>query len=134
MSTKLEARQRTHYPPEPARPAVPLLATGGLLGALLASSCCLLPMSLAALGLGGAWLGLVAPLAPWQPWFVALALACLAAGFRLAYRRPAAVCAADGSCTEAVERRPVRALLWLAALLLAGAIAFEPLILPLLRG
>jgi mercuric ion transport protein len=91
-------------------------------------------MSLAALGLGGAWLGLMAPLAPWQPWFVAVALACLAAGFWLAYRRPAAVCAADGSCAEAPERRPVRALLWVAALLLAGTLAFEPLILPLLRG
>ena len=34
-----------------------LLAAGGILGAVAASSCCLLPLTFAAAGVGGAWLG-----------------------------------------------------------------------------
>jgi mercuric ion transport protein len=111
----------------------PVLAASGLLGALLASSCCLLPMTLVSLGLGGAWLGLLAPLAPWQPWFVGLAVVSLALGFWLAYR-PAPVCAADGSCPSPRSRTLARAVLWVGAALLVAAITFEPLVLPLIWG
>jgi mercuric ion transport protein len=34
-----------------------LMAAGGLLGALAASSCCVLPLALFALGVSGAWIG-----------------------------------------------------------------------------
>src|SRR5262245_33524392 len=34
-----------------------LMAVGGLLGALVASSCCLLPLVLFGLGVSGAWIG-----------------------------------------------------------------------------
>ena len=111
----------------------PVLAVGGLLGALLASSCCLLPVTLVSLGLGGAWLGLLAPLVPWQPWFVGLAVVSLALGFWLAYR-PAPACAADGSCSSPRSRTLARAVLWAGAVLLVAAITFEPLVLPLVRG
>ena len=111
----------------------PVLAVSGLLGALLASSCCLFPMTLVSLGLGGAWLGLLAPLAPWQPWFVGLAVVSLALGFWLAYR-PAPACAADGSCPSPRSRTLARAFLWVGAALLVAAVTFEPLVLPLVRG
>ena len=34
-----------------------LLAVGGLLGAVLASACCILPLALVTLGVSGAWIG-----------------------------------------------------------------------------
>jgi mercuric ion transport protein len=34
-----------------------LMAAGGLLGALAASSCCILPLVLFGLGVSGAWIG-----------------------------------------------------------------------------
>ena len=34
-----------------------LMAAGGLLGALAASSCCILPLALFGLGVSGAWIG-----------------------------------------------------------------------------
>lgn len=111
----------------------PVLAASGLLGALLASSCCLLPVTLVSLGLGGAWLGLLAPLAPWQPVFVGLAVVSLALGFWLAYR-PAPVCAPDGSCPSPRSRTLARGVLWVGTALLLAVIAFEPLLLPLLAG
>ena len=34
-----------------------LIAAGGILGALAASSCCIVPLILFSLGIGGAWIG-----------------------------------------------------------------------------
>ena len=41
-----------------------LLAGGGLLGAVAASSCCLVPLALFGIGVGGAWIGYLTRLAP----------------------------------------------------------------------
>jgi len=46
-----------------------LMAAGGLLGALAASSCCILPLTLFGLGMSGAWIGNFTQLAPYQPYF-----------------------------------------------------------------
>lgn len=62
-----------------------LVAAGGVLGALAASSCCLLPLALFGLGIGGAWIGNLTALAPYQPIFVAIALGLIGYGFWLAY-------------------------------------------------
>ena len=64
-----------------------LAAAGGVLGALAASSCCLLPLALFSLGIGGAWIGNLTALAPLQPIFVAITLGLVGYGFWLAYRQ-----------------------------------------------
>ena len=48
-----------------------LVAAGGILGALAASSCCILPLVLFGLGVSGAWIGNLTWLAPYQPYFIA---------------------------------------------------------------
>src|SRR5260370_5985166 len=63
-----------------------LMAAGGLLGALAASSCCILPLALFGLGVSGAWIGNFTRLAPYQPWFIAATLAFLGYGYWLGYR------------------------------------------------
>ena len=42
------------------------LATGGILGALLASSCCIVPLVLISLGVSGAWIGNLTALEPYK--------------------------------------------------------------------
>jgi mercuric ion transport protein len=44
-----------------------VMAMGGNLGALAASSCCLLPLTLFSLGISGAWIANFTRLAPYQP-------------------------------------------------------------------
>ena len=41
-------------------------AMGGIIGALAASSCCILPVVLFSLGISGAWIGYFTQLAPYQ--------------------------------------------------------------------
>jgi mercuric ion transport protein len=116
-----------------SRPAAPrLLAFGGLLGALAASSCCILPLAFFGLGVGGAWIGQLTALAPYQPLFVTFALGCLAVGFWRVYR-PAVACAVDGACGQPLPDRLVKASLWIATILVLGAVGFDYLA-PFLLG
>jgi mercuric ion transport protein len=78
-----------------------LLAIGGLAAAFGAASCCALPVLLASLGLGSAWLASLAPLAgPHQPGLLTAAIVCLAAGVPVLVRRrrTAAACTPGVSC------------------------------------
>src|SRR6266404_4180834 len=58
-------------------------AAGGVLGAVAASSCCMLPLLLFTLGASGPWIGTLVRLAPYQPYFIAVAVACLGCGYWL---------------------------------------------------
>lgn len=72
------------------------LLAGGL-AVLLASSCCIGPLVLIALGVSGAWISNLAVLSPFQPVFIGAALLALFfAGKRI--WRPAAQCAPDEVC------------------------------------
>lgn len=109
------------------------LATGGVLGALAASSCCILPVVLFSLGASGAWLGNLSALSPYQPIFVAITLGFLGSGFWFAYRRPKAPCDGSAACVPPASGRIVKVTLWSATLLVAAAIAF-PYVAPALLG
>lgn len=68
------------------------LAAGGVIGAILASACCVGPLVLLTLGLSGAWIGNLAALKPYKPIFAVIAPDFIAAGFRQAYLRTTTVC------------------------------------------
>ncbi|KGB55940.1 Mercuric transport protein MerT precursor [Sphingopyxis sp. LC81] len=102
---------------------------GGSLGALGAASCCIVPLVLFMLGVSGAWIGNLTALAPYQPIFLAVAIAFLAAGFWKIYRRPQAVCAAD-ECGTPASNRLAKTALWLATALVGLAVLF-PYLAPL---
>jgi mercuric ion transport protein len=107
-----------------------LAVVGGILGAIAASSCCILPLALFSLGISGAWIANLTALAPYQPYFIAATLACLGYGYWLVYRRNEIACA-EGACARPLPNHIVTAGLVLATILVAGAIAFD-LFAPLL--
>lgn len=110
-----------------------LLAAGGILAAIGASSCCVLPLVFFAIGVSGAWIGNLTALAPYQPFVVAAALAFLSLGFVRVYRSKPAACAPGDACARPLPNRAVKIALWSAAVLVAIAIAF-PYAAPLLLG
>jgi mercuric ion transport protein len=107
----------------PASRAQKLLAAGGVLGALAASSCCVLPLALFSLGVSGAWIGNLTRLAPYQSWFLAFTAACLGYGYWLTYRARQATCGGGAACARPPANRVVMAGLVLATILVAGALA-----------
>jgi mercuric ion transport protein len=110
-----------------------LAAVGGVLGALASMSCCVVPLALFALGIGGAWIGNLTALAPYQPIFIGITLAFLATGYYLVYRRPRVACAEGQACARPLPRRGVKLALWVATSLVASALAF-PYVARLLLG
>jgi mercuric ion transport protein len=110
-----------------------LAAAAGVLGALAASSCCIAPLVLFTLGIGGAWIGNLTALEPYQPIFLGIAVGSLATGYYLSYRRPMGACAEGGDCARPRSSRLVRPALWAATALVAAAMAF-PYAAPMLLG
>jgi mercuric ion transport protein len=109
-----------------------LLAAGSLLGALAASSCCIVPLVLFGLGISGAWIGNLTRLAPYQPYFLAATSICLGCGYWLVYRSGKRACAEGEVCARPLPNRVVKLGLVLATILVIAAVAFDflaPLIL-----
>ena len=106
------------------RSRVRLIAAGGILGALAASSCCILPLVLFSLGISGAWISNFTALAPYKPYFAAGTLALLGYGYYLVYVKPKQACA-DGSCARPLPNRLVKSSLWIATVLVVAALAFD---------
>jgi len=94
-----------------------LLAAGGTIGALLASSCCVVPLLLVTLGVSGAWIGNLTALAPYKPYFLAAAVLLLGAAFRQVYFRPKIACGAGPNWARPLSARTTKAALWLATAL-----------------
>src|SRR5216683_3988898 len=85
-----------------------LITAGGILGALAASSCCILPLVLFSIGVSGAWIGNFTQLAPYQPYFIAATIACLGYGYWLVYRSSEVACGDGEACATPLSNRLVK--------------------------
>ena len=98
------------------------LFVGGL-AAILASTCCLGPLVLVALGVSGAWIGNLTKLEPYRLYFVGgAALALLFAGRRI-FRRTQA-CKPDEVCALPATRRIYKILFGVVSVLVLIALVF----------
>ncbi len=111
-----------------------LVALGGILGAIAASSCCVIPLILFSLGIGGAWIGNLTALAPYKPLFVAGAAGLLGYGFYLVYWKSRRACADGAACARPIPSRLVQLALWIATVFVIAAFAFDYVAPLLLRA
>lgn len=100
-------------------------ATAGLVGAVLASSCCVVPLVLVALGVSGAWIGSLTALEPYKPYFVILTLALLAGGYWHVYLRRKPDCVDGTYCARPVSDRLTKTVLWLATIVVVIAMTLK---------
>jgi mercuric ion transport protein len=100
-------------------------AAGGLLGALAASSCCILPVVLFSLGISGAWIGNFTQLAPYKPYFVIATAVFVACGYWLVYRSSKLACADGEACARSLPNRIVKIVLVTATVLVIAAFGFD---------
>jgi len=128
MTSQAEDRERRARP-EANRRATnlgqKLLAGGGVLGALAASSCCLAPLLLFAIGIGGAWIGYLTRLAPYQPYFLAVAAGCVGFGYWLRHRSKKIACSDGEICARPVPNRTVAIGFVFAIILIVAALALD---------
>jgi len=98
-----------------------LTSVGGVIAAVLASLCCIAPVVLALMGVGG--IAAFSAFEEYRPHFIGLTVVLIGVAFFFAYRKREVKCD-DGTCT--VERAGIwnRVGVWSATLIAASAIAF----------
>jgi mercuric ion transport protein len=113
-----------------------LAAAGGILGAIAASTCCLLPLVLTLLGVSGAWMSSLREMQAYQPYFITLAVAALAYGFYQVYWKPKKAYAEGSACARPVlPNYLVKASLWFGTVIVMAVLSFSywfPIIVPYL--
>ena len=93
-----------------------------VLAAIGASVCCVGPLVLLMLGIGGAWVANLTALEPLRPWFIAATLLFLGLTFRRLYLQPQ-VCEPGSVCAEPIILKRQRAIFWVVALALLALLS-----------
>jgi mercuric ion transport protein len=105
------------------------LLLAGTLTAVGASACCVIPLILLALGIGGSWLSSLSLLEPYRPLFIGATLLLLTFAFHGIYLTPR-VCDTGSSCAQHNKTKGLRLAFWIIAPLAFGLIAM-PWVIPL---
>jgi mercuric ion transport protein len=125
----------------PAAPATPKwFAALGLvagLGAVVASSCCVIPLGLAALGAGAGVLGGLETVAEWRVPFLAISALAIVGGWGAWWWKRPAPCVSASDCASPQRSRVTLGLLLCASLIVALAASWgyiDPILLKILKG
>ena len=102
----------------------------GAISALGASTCCVLPLVLVSIGVGGAWVAQLRELERFYYVFAAVAVTAFGYAFYRLYLKRAP-CAPDGSCANPAVRRRQRIAFW-TTLIAAKALVLSPFYVPYL--
>lgn len=99
-----------------------------VLGGIGASLCCVAPLVLLSLGVGGAWMANLTALEPIRPFFIGLTLFFISLSFRKLYLIK--TCEPDQPCGDDEVIRKQRFIFWGVTVPVLGLLAF-PLFAPL---
>jgi len=105
-------------------PGSRVATAGSLFGALAMTSCCILPLVLVSLGVGGVWIAQLTALYAYKWYTFTFAAGFIAWGFWKLHRAEAGECRDGTVCARPVNRRIMKASLWLATVVTAVAIVF----------
>jgi len=100
-------------------------ATGALIGAGLASACCVVPLLFVTLGISGAWIANLTALEPYKPYVAVITLALLGFGFWHVYFKPKPPCADGTYCARPRSARTTKAALWLGLAIVLLALSID---------
>jgi mercuric ion transport protein len=101
------------------------LATGALIGAGLASACCVVPLLLVTLGISGAWIANLTALEPYKPYVGAITLVLLGLGFWHVYFKPKPACEDGSYCARPESARTTKLVLWLGLAIVILALSID---------
>lgn len=100
------------------------LTGAGAIGAILASSCCILPLVFLMLGVSGAWIGNLTVLEPYKDYFAVITLVFLGLGFWHVYFKPRQECE-EGYCATPKSDRVIKTILWVSTALVLLALTVD---------
>ncbi len=112
MATKLPSKDNPYW-----------LGTGAVLAAIGASACCVGPLLLISLGIGGAWMGALTSMATVRPVFIVLTLVFIGLGYRKLYLQPEN-CKEGNACALPEVKHNQRLIFWMGSALILLLLAF----------
>ena len=125
----------------PVAPAAPKwFAALGLvagLGAVIASSCCVIPLGLAALGAGAGILGGLETVAAWRVPLLSVSVLAIVGGWGAWWFKRPVACASGAACASPKRSRATLALLLCASAIVLAAASWsyiDPVLLKLFKG
>ena len=96
---------------------------GVIVTALAASVCCIGPLVLLGLGVGGAWIGNLTALEPFRPYLMAVTLGVLGYAFYRIYKPKAEDCEPGSFCENPKSHRINKITLWISTVFVLGLLA-----------
>lgn len=132
VADTVRAPDRAEKPAVPSTGWIAALGTAAGFGALVSSSCCVLPLALASLGASTAVFSGLEVLANWRPFLLGGAGLVLLAAWAMFFRGRSAVCRTGSICAAAAPSRHTAVLLGLGSAFLALAFVWEPFVEPIL--
>ena len=100
-------------------------AAGSVIGAVLASACCVVPLALVTLGISGAWIGNLTALEPYKPYVATVTLALIGLGFWHVYFKPKPECVEGSYCARPQSSLITKSALWIATVLVVLALSID---------
>jgi mercuric ion transport protein len=107
------------------------------LGAVVASSCCVMPLGLAALGAGASVFSGLELIAEWRIPLLAVAALAIVGGWGVWWMKRPVACASDSGCARPERARSTLALLLCGSAIMLAAASWshiEPILLKLFQG
>lgn len=102
-----------------------IFAAGGVIGAMLASTCCVVPLLFVMLGISGAWIGNLTVLEPYKPYFAGVALVFIGLGFRQVYFKAKPACVDGSYCAKPQSAVITKSALWLSTVVVLLALTIS---------
>jgi mercuric ion transport protein len=99
------------------------LGIGAVLAAIGASACCIGPLVLLSLGIGGAWMTTLTSMETVRPVFLIATLVFIGLAFRMLYLVPDH-CETGEACASTTVQRNQRILFWVGSVFLIALLAF----------
>lgn len=94
----------------------------GIVAAIVASVCCVGPLLLITLGIGGAWIAQLTQFEAVRPFFIVVSVAFLGLAFHRLYLAPQ-LCKSGTICADPKTLKHQRVVFWTVSILLLGLIA-----------
>ena len=125
MSTDQETLEKTPSFDEETLAKTPAswLGTGAVLAAVGASVCCVGPLLLLSLGIGGAWMSTLTSMETFRPFFLILTLIFIGLGFRKLYFVPDS-CKEGDVCASPQVKQNQRLIFWIGSGFLLLLVSF----------
>lgn len=100
------------------KPNIPLI--GGIVAAFLSTVCCIVPLLLLTLGVGGVWMSYLTALSPYKPFFIIVACLLLWIAYQKIFLTQNN-CEDDKICAVPKNKAKYKLIFWIATALLLGS-------------